>query len=74
MFTARLVSKKTGAMASWIHLTDDFARKVFGVSKVSEITAEQAEEVLPGLMGNEFLEVKITDLMAELEPIAATEF
>ena len=74
MFTARLVSVKTGAMVSWVHITDDFARKVFGVMKASEVTAEQAEETLPSLLGNEFVAVKITDMTADLEPISATEF
>ena len=74
MFTARLVSLKTGAMVSWVHITDDFSRKVFGVMKASEVTAEQAEEVLPSLLGNDYVEVKVTDMTADLEPIAATEF
>lgn len=74
MFTARLVSVKTGAMVSWVHITDDFARKVFGVMNASEVTAQQAEETLPSLLGNEFVAVKVTDLTAELDPIAATEF
>lgn len=74
MFTARLVSVKTGAMVSWVHITDDFSRKVFGVMKASEVTAQQAEETLPTLLNNEFVEVKITDMTADLEPISATEF
>ena len=74
MFTARLVSVKTGAMVSWVHITDDFSRKVFGVMKASEVTAEQAEETLPSLLGNDYVAVKITDMTADLEPIAATEF
>lgn len=74
MFTARLVSKKTGSMYAWIHITDDMSRRVFGATKASEVTAEQAEEVLPNLFDNDYAEVKITDMTADLEPIDATEF
>ena len=73
-FTARLVSKKTGAMVSWLNLTDDFARKVFGVQRVDELTAEQVESTLPALLDNAFVEVAVTDLMESHDPIDAVDF
>lgn len=74
MFTARLVSKKTGSMFAWLHITDDMARRVFGVMKPTEVTAEQAEAVLPTIFNSDTVEVKITDLTADLEPVAAEDF
>lgn len=73
-FAARLVSVKTGAMVSWVHITDEFARKVFGAANATEVTAEQATVTLPSLLGNEFVECAITDLTIERDPIAATEY
>ena len=74
MFTARLVSKKTGNMAAWIHVTDALARSVFGVMKSSEITAEDASKVLPAMFETAAFDVVITDLTADLTPIDALEF
>lgn len=74
LFTARVVSKKTGAMVSWIHITDDFARKVFGCLTASEVTAEQAATALPALMDNDMVEIKITDLVADVAQVAATDY
>ena len=74
MFIASLISKKTGAVVSWLNPTDTFARQVFGAMKISEVTAEQAEAILPSLIGNDFVEVRVVDTTAALEPIAATEF
>jgi hypothetical protein len=73
-FAARLVSKKTGSTVSWINITDQFARAVFAEAKAIDVTAEQAEAVLPELLENEYVEVAITDLTAELDPIKATDF
>ena len=73
-FAARLVSKKTGATVSWINITDQFARAVFAEAKAIDVSAEQAEEVLPTLLENEYVEVVITDLTAELDAIDAKDF
>jgi len=73
-FVARLVSNKTQATVSWSHITDDFARKVFGVQNASEVTAAQAAEVLPDLLGNDYVSCVITDLTEDKEPIPATDF
>jgi hypothetical protein len=73
-FVARLVSKKTGSTISWVNLTDEFARRVFAVAKVSEVTAEMAEDTLPMLLENDYVEVKIADLTLELEAISAKDF
>jgi len=72
-FVAYLASKKTGKVVSWINLTDTFARQVFG-TELKNITAEEAEAVLPGLLGNDYVEVHITDTTAELVTVDATEF
>ena len=73
-FAARLVSVKTGAMVSWVHITDEFARKVFGAANVAEVTAEQAEAVMPGLLGNEMVSCVVTDLTIERDPIPVSEY
>ena len=73
-FVARMVSKKTGAMVNWVHITDDFARKVFGANIASEVTSKQAEETLPLLLNNDYVECVITDLTLERDPIKPTEF
>ena len=73
-FAARLVSKKTGAMVSWVHITDEFSRKVFGVANVAEVTAVQAIATLPSLLENTFVECAITDLTAQLDPVSATDY
>jgi len=73
-FVARLVSNKTQATISWLHITDDFARKVCGVSNASEVTAEQAAEALLGLVGNDYVSCVITDLTEDRDPIPATDF
>lgn len=72
-FVARLVSKKTGKTASWVNLTDEFSRSVFG-KELQDVTAQEAEEVLPKLFDNNYLEVAITDLTAEVEKVDPTEF
>ena len=73
-FAARLVSKKTGAMVSWVHITDEFSRKVFGASSASEVTAVQAIATLPSLFENTYVECAITDLTAQIEPVNATDY
>ena len=70
----RIVSKKSGDMLGWFHPVDDYARRVFGVKSTSEITAEQAELVLPSILGNERVEVRITDMHAEIEPVNPEDF
>ena len=73
-FTARTVSKKTGAMIAWVHPVDDFARKVCGVANASEITPAMALEHLPQFYDNELVELAITDLTSEQEVISATDY
>ena len=72
-FVAYLASKKTGKVISWVNLTDTFVKAVF-TCKLAEVTAEDAEAVLPGLLNNEFVEVHITDTTAELVATSATDF
>lgn len=73
-FTARLVSAKTGAMISWAHITDDFARKVFGAENVAAVTPMQAETVLPTLLSNEMVTCVVTDIITERAPIDVSEY
>jgi len=73
-FAARIVSNKTQAMVCWAHVTDDLARKVFGVSNVSEITYAAAAEKLPLILDNDRTSVVITDMTAAIEVVAATDF
>ena len=73
-FAARMVSNKTGATISWVHITDDFARKVCGVTNVTEVTAEQAQMYLPDMHNNAMASIIITDMTAEREIIPASEF
>lgn len=73
-FAARMVSNKTQATISWVHITDDFARKVFGVANATEVTAEQAEATLPDLLNSERASVLVTDMTADREPISPLEF
>ena len=73
MAVARTVSKKSGSTIGWINLTEQFSKSVFGV-EVKNITAKQMEEILPALYENQYIEVAVTDLTAELEPISATDY
>ena len=73
-FTARTVSRKTGAMISWIHPVDSLARAICGVKNVSEMTAAMALEHLPQFHENELVELIITDLTSEQEVISATDY
>ena len=73
MAVARLVSKKTGHTISWINLTEQFAKAVFG-QEVKNVSAEAMLTTLPSLFNNDFVEVMVTDLTKELEPIPVSEF
>lgn len=73
LFVARLVSVKSGKTISWINITEEFARKVFGV-ELKLVTAEEALSVLPSLLGNDNVTVEVTDLTADIEVVDATEF
>jgi len=73
-FSARMVSNKTQAMINWVHITDDFARRVCGVSNASEVTAAMATDKLPPLLNSDRVSVVITDMTAELEPIPVDEY
>ena len=73
LFTARLVSRRTGKLASWINPPEEFSLKVFGKA-LNMVTAQEAEEKLPKLFENQYLEVVVTDLTAEIEQIDPTEY
>lgn len=73
-FSARLVSNKTNATVSFVNITDDFSRKIFGVANATEVTAEQAEEILPGLLGNERIACIITDTTSEIQTVPLDEY
>ena len=73
-FIARTVSRKTGRMIAWVHPVDDFVRSVVGVASVEEMTAQQAQAILPRFYENDLVELVITDLTAEREVIAPEEF
>ena len=73
-FAARTVSRKTGAMIGWVHITDEFSRKVMGAPKASEVTYERALSMLPQFYENDLVELAITDMSAEAEVVEATEY
>jgi hypothetical protein len=73
-FVARLVSNRTQATVSWTHITDDFARKVFGVANATEVTAKQAMVTLPLMFDNDRVSCVVTDLTVDREAIPATDF
>jgi hypothetical protein len=73
LFVASLLSKKTGSTISWINLTDSFCKAVFK-KELKNITAEEALATLPQLLGNDYVEVKITDTTAELVQISAFDY
>ena len=78
-FAARIVSNKVQPdgsqnMICWVHLTDGTARKVFGVSNVTEITYAAAAEKLPALMNNDRTSVIVTDVNAELITMDVADF
>ena len=73
-FTARVISKKTGAMLGWFHPVDELARKLIGVSTVSEITPIQALSKLPQFFDNDLVELAITDLTADQEVVEPTAY
>ena len=72
-FVARLISRKSGKTASWINVTDEFSKTVFG-AELRDVTAEDALVKLPALFNNQYLEVAITDLTAELTVVEVTEY
>jgi hypothetical protein len=73
-FTARQVSKKSGRMISWIHITDDFARTVCGVASVEDVTPQQAMDILPRYYDSPLAECVITDLTTERPVVAPEDF
>ena len=78
-FAARIVSNKVQPngsqnMICWAHLTDDMARKVFGVSNVTEITYAAAAEKLPALMNNDRTSIIVTNVNAELITMDVADF
>ena len=73
MFTARLVSKKSGKLASWINPPIEFSLAVFG-KPLEQVTAQEAQEQYPKLFENEYLEVVITDTTAEIVQVDPTEY
>ena len=72
-FSARMVSNKTQATINFVNITDDFSRKIFGVLP-HEVTAEQAQSKLPGLLSNDRVSCIITDKTLEIETISVDEF
>jgi hypothetical protein len=72
-YVARLVSKKSGKTVSWINVTPEFSRSVFG-EEPQNVTAQQALDVLPKVLTNDFVEVSVTDITAEQPTVEATEF
>ena len=73
-FAARIMSRKTDNMVCWAHVTDDTARKLFGVKSVAEIPYAAAAETLPQILDNERTYVVITDMTADLQVISPEEF
>ena len=73
LFTARMVSNNTNATVNFVNITEEFSRKVCGVN-LNEMTAEQAEAVLPSLLNNDRVSVVITDTTAEREVISVEDF
>ncbi len=73
LFVARQVSKKTGKTASWLNLTEEFARTVFGC-ELKLVTAEQAMEKLPTIYETAFLEVAVTDLTLSIEVVSPEDY
>lgn len=73
-FSARIVSNKTESMVCWAHLTDDMARRVFGVSNVTEITYAAAAEKLPLILDNERTSVRVTDMTAAIDVVDILEY
>ena len=78
-FAARIVSNKVQEngnrnMICWAHVTDDTARKVFGVSSVAEITYAAAAEKLPMLLDNDRTSVVVSDMFADLTPVAIDDY
>ena len=73
LFAARLTSVNTGKAISWLNLTPEFSRKVFGC-ELKDVTYKDALETLPALIDNDYCKVEITDLQSEIEVVKATEF
>lgn len=78
-FAARIVSNKVQEngsrnMICWAHVTDDMARKVFGVANVAEITYAAAAEKLPQLLDSDRCSVLVTDTFASLDPVDINEY
>jgi len=73
-FTAMLHSVKTDKGITFINLTPEFVKSVFGVRTLEEVTPDQALNVLPKLMDNEKVYVKIYDNTAEREVIDAEDY
>ena len=73
-FTAMLHSVKTDKGITFVNLTPEFVKSVFGVRSLEEVTAEQALNVLPGLLDNDKVYVKIYDNTVEREVVDASEY
>ena len=72
-FAARIMTNK-GNMVCWAHVTDDTARKLFGVKSVADITYAEAAEKLPQILDTDRTHVVITDMTADLEPLDVQDF
>ena len=67
-FSAMLRSIKTDKAIGWFNMTPEFAKAVFGC-KPQEISFDQAESQLPGLLDNLKIYVALTDLTIEKQEV-----
>jgi len=69
-----MVSKATGSTASWVNLTDTFARKVCGC-EVKDVTIEiLIERNVPAHYNTELLELHMVDTTVAPTQIAVENF
>ena len=69
-----MVSKATNKTASWVNLTDTFARNVCGC-EVKEVTADiLIEKNVPAMYETKLLKLHITDVTVEPEVISPENF
>ena len=73
-FTAMLHSVKTDKGITFVNLTPEFVRAVFGVRSLEEVTAEEAQEKLPTLLDSDKVYVKIYDLTTEKPVVDVTDY
>ena len=69
-----MVSKETGKTASWVNLTDTFARSVCKCEVIEVTEAILLEKNVPAIYETKYLELHIKDTTKELETIDPTQF